>query len=141
MRKHLYFYASNLEQIRELNEDDKFEPLPHYHPHEHILASRNEYGRIKTNQNYYHFLVGRLSQTNCPWCGSLPEIIMVHEHTFLRRKVYCIQCTQCGARGPTLNVALEMEHDDNVMNHFKSLLWDTYNHRRAWDEGFVNPYE
>lgn len=141
MRKHLYFYSSNLEQTKELRNDDRFEPVPKYYANEHPLTSRNEYGRIKTDQNFYHFLFGRLSQTNCPWCGALPELMKVHEHAFLKRAVYCIQCTQCGGRGPTLNVDMNVEQDENVMSHYKALMWDRYNHRRSWDEGFVNPYE
>lgn len=141
MKKHLYYYSSNLDNLKDLREDDQFESVPEYNQLEISLVSRNEYGRIKTEQNYYHFLVGRLSQTNCPWCGALPELMKIHEHSFLMRSVYCIQCTQCGARGPTLNIVMNHEHDENMMDHYKKFMWDRYNHRRAWDDGFNNPYE
>lgn len=141
MRKHLYFYASNLEQVKALREDDQFESVHEYSSYEFQFALRNEYGRIKTNQNYYHLLVGGMQQEHCPWCGHFAQIIKVHEHVFMQRAIYCIQCTQCGARGPTLNIDTNVENDETVMSHFNDLLWSRYKHRRAWDDGFKNQYE
>ena len=141
MRKHLYFYSSNLQLTRELRQDDQFEGVQQYSSHEIELTPQNEYGRIKTNQNYYHFIFGRLSQKNCPWCDALPELLKVHESVFLERCEYCIQCMQCGSRGPILNINSSQEKDKNFMDFFKDIMWSRYNDRLAWDKDFVNPYE
>jgi len=141
MRKHLYFYVSNLEQTKEIRNDDRFEPVPEYDSYELPLTSRNEYGRIKTNQNYYHILVGKLEQEGCPWCGHFAQIVKVDEDVFMQRAIYCIQCTKCGARGPMLNIDVNVENNETVMSHFNDLLWTRYKHRRPWDDGFKNHYE
>lgn len=142
MRNHLYFYSSNLEQIKSLKEDDQFQLVPEYNEWDANQKSfRNEYGRIKTKKNFYHFLFGRLSQTNCPWCGGLPELKKVYEDICLKRSVYCIHCSKCDARGPSLNIDMNLEKEENFMEECKSLIWNRYNTRRAWDENFVNPYE
>lgn len=149
MKKHIYLYFSNLEQLRDLREDEKFEPLHEYTVYEYPLALRNEYGRITTYQNYYHILVGRLEQEGCPWCGSPADVVKLGNSRVVKLgnsralgyTAYCIQCMQCGARGPALNVS-ETTHENTEMFHeCMSLLWQRYKHRRAWDEGFENPYE
>lgn len=141
MRKHLYFYSSNLEQTKELRNDVKFQHVHEYDAHEYPLTSRNEYGRIKTDQNYYHILFGRLEQEGCPWCGSPAKVVKLSTDKALLYTAYCIQCMGCGARGPSLNVSQTTEQNKELFDECINLLWHRYNHRRAWDEGFVNPYE
>lgn len=141
MRKHIYLYFSNLDQLRDLRDDEKFEPSHEYTIHNYNLILRNEYGRITTNANYYHILVGKLEQEGCPWCASPAEVVKLAVSNSLGFTVYCIQCMKCGARGPSLNISQTMHENPEMFDEYMKLLWQRYKHRRAWDEGFQNPYE
>lgn len=141
MRKHLYLYFSNLNQLRALKDDAGFEPVPEYYHREQPLTYQNEFGRIKTAQNYYHILVGRLKQEGCPWCGYPAEVIKLGKSSALDFATYCVQCMNCGSRGPVLYISESVEQKKDAFDEYMSLLWRRYNYRRAWDEGFVNPYE
>lgn len=142
MRKHIYLHFSNLDQLRELRNDDKFERPPEYYEWVGVQkAFRNEYGRIRTNQNYYHILVGHLEQDGCPWCGSPAEVVKLGNSRVLGFKTYCIQCIQCGSRGPTLNVSETSIENTEIFQDCMERLWHRYKHRRTWDDGFQNPYE
>jgi len=141
MKKHIYLYFSNMEQTRSLREDLRFEPVHEYLYDEAPLAFQNEYGRIKTAQNFYHILIGRLSQEGCPWCGSPSDVVKLGNSMALVYTAYCIQCIQCGARGPSLNVSQTMHENPEMFHECMDLLWKRYKHRRPWDEGFENPYE
>jgi len=140
MKKHLYFYSSDPFQTKDLRNDDMFESTPEYDHYDLARTFPNEYGRIKTDQNYYHLLIGRLTQKNCPWCGFTPELLKVYDDKMLNRSGYCIECKQCRSRGPVLNVDKAMELNEHMMEHCIELLWNRYNHRRAWDADFVHPY-
>lgn len=141
MRKHIYLHTSNLDITKHLRDDHKFEIVPEYGIYEMQLSLRNEYGRIKTDQNYYHILLGAIQQEGCPWCASPSEIKKVRDSTEFSHAVYCMQCVGCGARGPLLNVSKSIEENEEAITHITQLLNDYFKTRRAWDADFVNPYE
>lgn len=70
MRKHIYVHTSDLDVLRDINEDSAFERVCNYDRIEYSKIHTNGFGRIKTDNNYYHILVGQIKQKNCPWCGS-----------------------------------------------------------------------
>lgn len=142
MRKHLYFNSSNMEQIRELKDDPAFEFAHEYPPipdrqHQH----QYEYGRLKTAKNYFHFIMGNPPQDGCPWCAGPCEIIESIPQTQLTLAKFCVQCKQCGARGPTLNVSNSQIEKAEVYSEIVALLWQRFKTRRPWDHGFINRYE
>ena len=145
MKNHLYFYCSNLDQTSHLHDYPDIKAVWQYSSHEMRKTFQNEYGRIQTSQNYYHLLVGRMPQEGCPWCGSPCQIIHLENINAdpipsLMTK-YCIQCMQCGSRGPVLNINHPNLHPKEIMEEYKEILWQRFNNRRPWDDGFVNPYE
>lgn len=138
MKKHIYLHTSGLEQTKTLRDDPNFE-----RPYEYtqIIKQRtfpNEYGRIKTRQNYYHILIGSMKQTGCPWCGNEPELIKTKKDQNFT--TYCFTCPICLSKGPTLNIRNNLETEES-MEHFKEVMKHRYTHRRPWDADFVNPYE
>lgn len=141
--KHIYLHTSNLENARALREDSNFEPTPHYDPIGMANLHRNEFGRIRTKQNYFHILLGKLYEENCPWCGCVPEIKKLGQPGLgempIRMDQYCLQCRQCGSRGPILNINASIPEEH--IEEYYSMIRMRYVHRRSWDEGFVNPYD
>lgn len=140
MRKHIYLHTSNLEMVRDLREDNAFDPLYEYPPNEISRSFPNEYGRIKTLGNYYHIMLGQIQQDGCPWCSGPPEVIKLWGSTNTRYAAYCIQCMQCGSRGPVLNISSSAEENKEVYEEHINFMWQRYKRRRAWDDDFVNPY-
>ncbi len=141
MRKHLYFHSSNFDQIKELRHDLSFESVIEYPPiPDRINQHQYEYGRIKTATNYYHFIFGNLQQEGCPWCGGPGEIIEGIS-TNISPKKFVIQCKQCGARGPIMNVSHTCVENREVYHEIVALMWQRFKTRRPWDHGFINRYE
>ncbi len=140
MRKHIYLHTSNLNQLRDLRDDIKFEPTPHYPPDQLNLTHQNEYGRIKTHHNYYHIMVGQMKQENCPWCGS-GCVLQKTSQGIIKHSQYCMICISCGARGPILNVSQSMEYNPGEMEEITYLIKKRFETRRQWDSGFVNHFE
>lgn len=148
VRKHLYFHSSNFDQFRELRDDPMFEydfEYPKIPDQQHQY--QYEYGRIKTEKNYYHFIFGTPKQEGCPWCAGSCEIIEgVSQDAFAPIKYY-IQCIECGARGPTLNVTnihdvIRTQDKGNLIHQYiAEFLWQRFKTRRPWDDGLINPYE
>ncbi len=137
MRKHLYFYSSNLEYIKEFRDDDSFESVCQYPLEELKKCHKNEFGRIKTNQNYYHLLIGTIRNEGCPWCAAALEIDKINVTTFSDK--YFLKCINCGARGPTafINDLIFKDEEKWVLDRLKSI----FEYRLPWDHNFVNPYE
>lgn len=141
MRNHIYLNCA-LTSLRKLRDDINFEAAFEYEPIEaKPKLFQHEYGRIKTAQNYYHVLAGNPPQENCPWCNGPGEMIQLKTSDLTSHSVYCIQCMQCGARGPSLNVSKDMEINKTCFNECIALLWQRWKNRRTWHDGFVNPYE
>lgn len=138
MKKHIYLHTSNLEHIRRLKEDLAFEPTHEYNPSEFEHSHQNEYGRIKTDQNYYHILIGHVKQKGCPWCGAPPILKKISDGSITRHAEYVMQCINCGARGPVLNVNQFMEQNKDAMSEVQSLMEHRFSHRLPWDEGLKN---
>lgn len=144
MRKHIYLHTSNLEYIRDLRDDNLFQCPSEYDLKSVLKSHRNEYGRIKTNQNYYHILVGTIKQEGCPWCGYSVSLIKLKELTdgmIMLHSRYCMQCNNCGARGPILNVNQVMEGDKILMETIESAERDRFELRRPWDENLLQKDE
>lgn len=103
MIKHLYFHSSNLKYLKNIRDDERFEGVHEYSSHEIELASRNEYGRIRTQKNEYHFLFGEIRQENCPWCNGDVELVEVNRNELTMRSCHCVEYCKCGSRGPLFN--------------------------------------
>lgn len=141
MKKHIYLYFSKKEQLTDLKQDDKFEFWFEYSFHEASHIHKNEYGRIKTNKNYYHILCGRLEKKDCPWCSSPSEVVKLSYNPVSQYTIYSIQCMKCGSRGPSLSISEAMEKNKEAFEEFMSVLWSAYKQRKPWDDGLVSPYE
>lgn len=141
MKKHLYLHTSNLEYCNQLREDSLFECVFEYPKIEIEKSHRNEYGRIKTRDNYYHIILGSMPQKNCPWCNSVCEIRKIYQSELSQQSQYCMQCTNCSAHGPILNICFSSEESKESMEYFKEFITHRFQHRTQWDSNFVNPYE
>lgn len=141
MKKHIYLHFSNFDHLRDLRDDESFEGADEYDTKDTSRLFRHEYGRLVTYKNYYHILLGRLDQEGCPWCVSPVQVVKLSIPKELGYTAYCIQCMECGSRGPSLNIPVNTQENKEMVNEFMDLLWKRYKNRRAWDEGFVNPYE
>ncbi len=131
MPKHIYLYTSNLNHLRDLDEDRSFEHVWNYDQISLSKTHQNEYGKVKTKKNYYHIFVGRMRQKNCPWCNSQCEPNRIEKSDFCAS--YYMQCKNCGARGPVLSIASGKENDKDSMDLFINLLLNTFETRRPWD--------
>ena len=142
MGKHIYFHIGKLEYIKYLNGDPSFEISPEYECLEMGKRHRNEYGRLKSNGNFYHILVGQMQQEGCPWCGSPAKIIKLEcTSRAIGFSAYCIQCVGCSSRGPVLNLRDEDCLSEKFYEEGMDILLHRYKTRRTWDVDFVNPYE
>ena len=141
MKKHFFLHTSDLENIKYIKEDIKFKLTFQYPEWELAKTHRNEYGRIETQQNYYHFLIGQMKQENCPWCGCGCNIEKVSESSIVSHARYCMICLYCGARGPVLNIAPTVENDPVAVEQYKMLIKQRFETRRPWDANLENVYE
>lgn len=141
MKKHFYFYSSKLENIKEIQTDKNFQSIYQYSLEDQYKAFQNEFGRIKTPDNYFHLLIGRGQPTGCAWCGSDIELKKISDDDSSKMSIYCVQCIKCYSRGQSLNVKPEMECDKESMRMVKNLLIQNYNERRPCDSGLINPYD
>ena len=142
MKKHLYFHSSNLEQIRVLKEDPGFESVCEYSEYEYSLISKYEYGRIKTSQNYYHFIFGNPPQKKCPWCPCVNTVFIIDKSESRSEpdKLH-VECANCSARGPVFNINSQMLEDENLFEYCKAALLERWSTRAPWDKDFINRYE
>lgn len=133
MRNHLYFNSTNLDYIKFLRDDYLFEIVSEYPEHEANACHRNEWGRIKTANNYIHLIMGKVPDIGCPWCGSPAASRKIKDATIITPSQYCMECLICGARGPILNVIKEVELDPRAMEEIKDLMYQRYSYRNGWD--------
>ena len=144
MKKHIYLHTSNLNYKRDIKDDRNFEPCIHYSVKDYQKISKYEFGRINTNENYIHIIMGNIPQENCPWCGSIPKLIKLPDEEIrdiLLPSKYCIQCYTCGSRGPVLNVNCTSEQNSPYMEEMENLIKRRYERRNQWDHDFINPYD
>jgi hypothetical protein len=146
MRKHIYVHTSTQDYLRDINEDVEFESVAQYDPISSQKCYKNEYGRIKTKGNYYHIMIGEMKQENCPWCNSPAVLKKVYDGvsdtmTPSEPDQYCMICTQCGSRGPLLNLNQHVVKDPKFMTYIEQCIKDRYESRRQWDSHLINPYE
>lgn len=139
-RKQLYFISHNLKYVKILCSDIDFEPVAQYNPEEFKKISQYEYGRIKTRSNDFHLLLGNPPQKGCPWCGyeptlkklpSVPSCLMGPQEF----SNYCLQCDNCGARGPVMNILSKKENDSLFMEEIKDIMNQKFKTRIAFNEG------
>ena len=140
MRKHLYFHSSNLDYIKDLKDDDLFEPACSY-SYKEIEEIKNvyEYGRIKTDKNYYHLILGCLSyekkKKGCPWCHGEGELIKIlpTEKSFLTIQKCFIQCKNCKAQGPIRLINISVE-SDMQNSYIKEMMLQEFTDTKNWDQ-------
>ena len=143
MRKHIYLHTSNLENAEVFIKDESFQPLYEY-IYEVRNISPNEWGRFKTDQNYYHIILGSIRNDNCPWCGSIPNFVELNERSevpFTTRMKFCFECLNCGSRGPTHSIILNDLASNEIKENIKERIKHAYAQRLTWDHDLVNPYE
>src|ERR1700721_4031687 len=109
MLKHFYFYSSNLDYIKLIDEDFRLERVPEYDPFEMKDVVPNEWGRIKTENSYFHLILGRIPQKGCPWCASEMVLKKIENGINFGHYSYCMGCPNCGARGPVVKVNDQVE--------------------------------
>jgi len=148
MKKHLYFHTSNFDQIQSLREDANFKSYVEYNNYEKELMSQYEYGLIETNQNYYHFIFGSPPQKNCPWCSGYLIDFKIDKYqendisfTYFNYVKLYIECKNCLARSPILNINLQAKEDKKFFEHCKEILLKKWSERIPWDKDFINKYE
>jgi len=141
MKKHIYLHSSNTDHTYDLRNDDRFESVPEYPRLEVAKTHQYEYGRIVTDKNYYHILIGKIPQENCPWCNGSVELFKISEGNIIEKSKFCLHCKICGSRGPILNLNPQMEHDRQVMAEMTDLMMQQYKNRKAWDSDLINYYE
>ena len=139
--KHIYLHTSKMENTSVFRGDSDFESYPNYSILDKIKLLHKEYGRIKTNDAYYHILVGSIAQEGCPWCNGTPEIFKIGKSRGTGYTAYCIQCDTCGSRGPTLNITESIHLKDKDLDEYMEFMWNRYKFRKNWDNALVNPYE
>lgn len=142
MRKHLYFHTSNLENIRELRDDVRIEGVHSYPEWEAKLAHPNEYGRITSAFNFYHFLVGHIRKTTpkCAWCDDVLHL-KVKEYEKLNIVDLGLQCYTCGSTGPAYRTTKSDFEREIIKEHIKEFMNFKYQDRKQWDHDLKNPYD
>jgi hypothetical protein len=140
MKNHLYFHSSNLDQLKYLKEDIDFYNISQYSDKESSNRLQYEYGKIETQINSLHLIVGCPPQKNCPWCSGESQIVMHSKSEITGSSSFCVRCNKCGSQGPVLNIT-RSAMSEKEMEEFNALLWNRYNRRVPWDKGFINPYE
>jgi len=135
----MYFHSSNLDYTKYLREYDNFEHLYQYISNCEPTYP-NEYGRIKTDQAFYHILLGKISQENCPWCGGKGKLkkreMHSEEHFYFTGfdlVQYYIECIDCGSRGPILMANKGVKDDKEMQDNLESYAKQRYAYRKMWD--------
>jgi hypothetical protein len=137
IRKHIYVNSSNLNYIPEIDGDDDFQSVYNYPAHEYVKTSAYEWGRIKTDSLYIHFIMGHIRDRNCPWCGygvDLKSLNKDNPSDPFHRLNFCMECRNCGSRGPVNSIIASsiITNDDEDM--LRSIMESVYIQRKNWDE-------
>ena len=138
--KHLYFHSSKFEYIQDLLDDKDFERTFEYPPSEFHKSYENEFGRIRTSSNYFHFLLGSIRQRFCPWCGEKPEFKQINEvkpGDFFQYLQFSYICPKCGSRGPVINICESALVDEKFKDTLEQVAQSRYEHRIGWEEGLI----
>lgn len=135
MRKHIYLHTSIIPNIEHIDNDDLFEPTYNYNKFEFVNAHPNEWGRIKTKQNYFHIFVGQIRNLTpkCHWCNNELSLIPLQNFNGNSFTQWCLQCTSCLSRGPSLNINDSIEKDSVEFEYLKALMQQRYTEIRQWD--------
>ncbi len=133
-RNSVYVNSSDLDTIKIIKNEPSFEHISQYDPYAYPKAHQNEFGRLKTPLNYYHFIIGQVHQENCPWCGGPPLLKRIKHDDGLGFSIYALECIRCGSRGPLLNVSSQRENDKEFMDECQNLMFARYKRRRTWDD-------
>jgi hypothetical protein len=145
MKKHLYFHSSNFNYASDIHEDLSFCSAYKYPCSDFKKTFPNEYGRIETNENYFHFIIGSIPHKGCPWCAGETIIARSNEnHTIeisLKNITYWVQCVKCGATGPKLHVSPHVEDNQEYKEDIIYCMTERFHRTNMWDHDFSNPYE
>jgi hypothetical protein len=140
----MYFHSSNLDYMRNLCNEKSFDPVYQYPSQQAKLAHPNEYGRIRTYNIDYHFLLGNLRNSDCPWCGCSDVHVKKEENKTYEptnpfdKDKYWMQCCRCGSRGPVVFVDPMISIDDPIKDYILSLIKERYSQRLGWDSKLEN---
>lgn len=145
-KKHIYVNFSNSDVWQRIMRHCTFVGVPSYAMPHYEKRLPNEMGSIKTQGLTIHFLFStQMVQENCPWCGSKCELIKntYHEgpHIWHQKETWHVECIKCKARGPRLVYNSVARPDDREKDYLEAVIWQRFNTRKPWDDGFVNPYE
>lgn len=137
MRKHVYLHTSNFEYIKHLRNESSFENVHQYNRiTEFPYISENEFGRIKTSQNYFHILIGHIRHEGCAWCDFPLKVISNHAKAFPfdenKFEFYCL-CEQCGAKGPITYLHIN-DTSEEVKHEMDALILQKYQRRLSWEK-------
>ncbi len=139
-RKHVYFHSSNLDYIKDIRDEDIFEPVYLYPKNELRKCHPNEFGRIKTDSLYIHLIMGSIRQDDCPWCGCNDLTVRIIEDKSydtmnpFAKDLYFIECTHCRSTGPRYYmdpmVSLNTKHKEELIQLIKM----RYSNRCPWEQ-------
>lgn len=130
MDNKMYVHTSNLKNTTHLQNLSNFQPAFSYGISEDAI-SPYEYGKIKVDDFFIHFLVGNIPQENCPWCSTKPILKEIKGIDCLNFDKYWMECPRCLSRGPTLNMS--PCQSEEIINHFLQMVTDRYKMRGNWD--------
>lgn len=133
VRNHLYFHSSNFDYIEFINGDPKFEPVYQYPRSEFEDTHVNEWGRIKTESNYYHFIIGNIPQKGCPWCGIEMVLKKLPDVNGMDYSSCCMRCPNCGAMGPVIQINSQVQIDEKYFEAVKDIIARRNAVRLPWD--------
>ena len=142
MKKDLYVNITNLKITHELVHHCKFRGVPEYDSKEFSELHRNEYGMFQIDDLNIRVLLGQLSQPNCPWCDSEPEIIIkdinIQKDPCVAqgyiKKIY-MKCPECKSEGPHTILTIN-DYREKFFDRIKELIKQKYSQRVKWDEKF-----
>lgn len=134
MRKNVYLQLIDIADTYTIRRDQIFSQAV-------IKKLVTEYGALFTADATYHILVGRFPTEGCHWCGCETEIRK--PETFFtipqRYQQIFMQCTNCGSRGPVLNVVERIIENKEAIEEQERFVRERYKQINPF-RGFVNPY-
>jgi len=128
--------------MEDLNRIKSLKKIYEYNSLENYCVLENEYGMMKIDDIYFHFVFGKIKQEGCPWCDGMCKIKYVDdnhytdssmENHYTNTYLY-IYCMSCGCRGPKLNYVKPIVEDPEYILHLENLAWNRFNYRNQWDD-------
>lgn len=132
----IYLHTSNFESRKNLEKLPGFKRTFYYDMQDLMRMLPNEWGGIKKDDVFFHFLVGRFASklhANCHYCDT--ECIEKESDGSPQCLEKWLMCPNCKSRGPSLFFAKCSSADDK--EHYASLLIQRYNQILQWDNDLV----